>query len=71
MNFIIGGFLFVKKRNFFVDEDNNIKIFGVNNYKCIKKIENAQDIIIQCFCELFDGKILSYLADKKIKIWVL
>jgi hypothetical protein len=50
---------------------NNIKIFGVNNYKWIKKIENVHDNIIYGFCELNEGKILSYSSDKKIKIWVL
>ena len=66
------GIFICKKRGiFFVGEDNNIKIFNINNYKCIKKIENAHDNIIYGFCELNDGKILSYSADKKIKIWVL
>ena len=66
------GIFICKKRGiFFVGEGNNIKIFNINNYKCIKKIENAHDNIIYGFCELNDGKILSYSADKKIKIWVL
>ena len=48
---------------------NDILIYYKENYKLIKRIENAHNKDINGFIQLNNGSILSYSDDRQIKLW--
>ncbi len=46
-----------------------IRVYDSENYKCLQTITDAHDNIINGFCELKSGEIISYSWDRNFKIW--
>jgi len=65
------GINLIKEKRIFLigGKSKDIEIYNSENYQCIQIIKDAHDEEISGFCELNDGRILSYGNDTIIKIW--
>ena len=65
-----GIYLIKEKRILLIGgKSKDIEIYNNDDYKCIQIIKDAHDEEISGFCQLKDGKIISYGNDTIIKIW--
>ena len=65
------GITLIKEKRIFLigGKSKDIEIYNNDEYKCIQIIKDAHDEEISGFCELKDGKIISYGNDTIVKIW--
>ena len=68
----VWGLFFIKDKDLILvgGNSNDILIYYKDNYKLIKKIENAHNKDINGFIQLNNGEILSYSDDRQIKLWL-
>jgi WD40 repeat protein len=64
-----GVYLVNDKGIFLIGATSNIRIYRKDNFECIQIIKNSHNDDIVGFNELKDGNIISYSADKTIKVW--
>ena len=64
-----GIYLVNDKGIFLIGATSNIRIYRKDNFECIQIIKNSHNDDIVGFNELKDGNIISYSADKTIKVW--
>jgi len=69
--FLCFGICLIEDKGIFIvgGKSKDIKIYRNDNYECIQTIQNAHNDNILGFLELNDGTIISYSADKTIKVW--
>ena len=67
----VWGLFFMKDKDLILvgGNSNDILIYYKDNYKLIKRIENAHNKDINGFIQLNNGSILSYSDDRQIKLW--
>ena len=67
----VWGLFFMKDKDLILvgGNSNDILIYYKDNYKLIKRIENAHNKDINGFIQLNNGAILSYSDDRQIKLW--